>query len=224
MYEIDWGNIKLVIFDVDGTLYDQHKLRWRMFFALIRHFLLRPHKLKELFILKTFRKEREKKKDRQFDNLELAQYEWCHLKTGVDTGRIRAIISYWMQEYPLRYLPEFVYPGIHELFSGLKQLQIPVAILSDYPAEEKLKSMGLNADFVVSATHPEINSLKPDPKGLLFIAEQFNVNTQDCLYIGDRHDTDQEAARRAGMNCILADRKDIYQAGFYNQILTQLAG
>jgi len=27
---IDWSEIKLVVFDVDGTLYDQHALRMQM--------------------------------------------------------------------------------------------------------------------------------------------------------------------------------------------------
>ena len=224
MNNINWGNIKLLIFDVDGTLYDQQKLRRRMFLSLFLHYLPRPHKLEELRILKSFRKEREKNRGRQAGNLEHDQYEWCRIQTGADTTQIRTTVTYWMHEYPLRFLAAYVFPGIPELFNGSRQLQLPVAVLSDYPAEEKLRSMGLTADLVVSSTHPGINSLKPDPQGLLYIARHFKLKTQQCLYIGDRYDTDHEAARRADMNCVIADRGKIYHSDFYNQILNQLAG
>ena len=194
-----------------------------MFLDLAGHFLLRPGKWNELTILRTFRKEREKNRDSKVADLDQAQYEWCRLKTGVNTDKIQEIVAYWMHEYPLKYLPDLVFPGISELFSGLRKLRIPVAVFSDYPAEKKLQSMGLTADLVATAIQPEVNRLKPDPKGLLYIANHFMVAAQDCLYIGDRFETDMEAATRARMNCIIADRKQIYAAGLYTQILSQLA-
>ena len=93
MHNIDWGNIKLLIFDVDGTLYDQQGLRRRMFLSLFRHYLIRPHKLPELSILKACRTEREKNKDKHVNDLESAQYEWCSNKTGESTELIKAIVS-----------------------------------------------------------------------------------------------------------------------------------
>ncbi len=223
MQDIDWRNIRLLIFDVDGTLYDQQRLRRRMFLDLAGHFLPRPGKWNELSILRTFRKEREKNREIKVDDLDKAQYEWCRLKTDVNTEKIRATVSFWMHEYPLKYLPDLVFPGIPELFSGTRKLRIPVAVFSDYPAEKKLQSMGLAADLVITATQPEVNRLKPDPKGLLYIADHFQVAAQECLYIGDRKETDMEAATRARMNCIIADRKQIYAAALYTQILSQLA-
>ena len=222
MQDIDWGNIRLLIFDVDGTLYDQQRLRRRMALALVFHYIVRPRKLPELYILRTFRKERERNRDMKVDNLEEAQYEWCRIKTGASRDRIMALVSFWMHEFPLKYLPGCVFPGVQELFSGAGKLQVPVAVLSDYPSDQKLQSMGLKADLVVSATQPEVNSLKPDPKGLLYIADNFNLRTQDCLYIEDRPDLDLEAARSAGMNFLLADRKQIRETDFFTQILNRL--
>ena len=42
--------------------------------------------------------------------------------------------------------------------------------------------MGLQADLVVSSTDPEIDRLKPDPKGLLYICDHLGVSPADCLF------------------------------------------
>jgi phosphoglycolate phosphatase/putative hydrolase of the HAD superfamily len=222
MQDIDWKNTRLLIFDVDGTLYDQQRLRRRMAMALAAHYLPRPWKLSDLSVLSAFRKEREKNRDLAVDNLEQAQYEWCSLKTGVPADRVRKLVSSWMFDFPLRYLQECVFPGLQELFTGSVELGIPVAVLSDYPAEEKLRVMGLKADFVVSATQPEVNCLKPAPGGLTYIAGHYGLNPQQCIYIGDRLDTDGEAAERAGMNFLLAEREQIYKTDLFTQILNRL--
>lgn len=41
--------------------------------------------------------------------------------------------------------------------------------------------------------------LKPHPDGLLSACERLGVKPERCLMLGDRHDADGEAARRAGM-------------------------
>ncbi len=222
MQDIDWGNIRLLILDVDGTLYDQQKLRRRMFLDLLLHCLPRPARWTEIAILRSFRREVERNRETRVKDLDRAQYEWCSLKTGLPAEKIRSTVRYWMHERPLRYMGDCIFPGIKELFDG--KPGVFLAVFSDYPAEEKLQSMGLKADLVITATHPQVNRLKPDPGGLLFIAGHFRLPAEACLYIGDRTETDMEAARRARIKFILADRKNIYKSGFYHQILNRLAG
>ena len=39
---INWQNVKVVIFDVDGTLYEQSTLRKKMLLSLLTFYIKRP--------------------------------------------------------------------------------------------------------------------------------------------------------------------------------------
>jgi HAD superfamily hydrolase (TIGR01549 family) len=55
-------------------------------------------------------------------------------------------------------------------------------------------------DVVIASGEPSgPPRLKPAPDGYLLAAERLGVVPAGCLVIGDRDDTDGEAARRAGM-------------------------
>jgi hypothetical protein len=73
MININWGNLKVLILNVDGTLYNQSKLRKRMSIELFKYYLVTPLKMKELLILYFFRMEREKKVGYQGFDLESKQ-------------------------------------------------------------------------------------------------------------------------------------------------------
>jgi len=222
MNPIDWRNIKLVIFDVDGTMYDQKRLRRKMLFSLIAYYSLRPWKWSDIKILKTFREERERNKSKPTQNLQNDQYAWCQNKTGQEINRIKKVVNHWMMVYPLRMLHKLVYPGLHELFARLKKAGIPIAILSDYPANEKMVAMGLEADLVIAATDRYVNALKPDPSGLQHIAEYFKTNISDIVFIGDRDDTDGEAARQINMQYIIIDKDKIYNKNYFRNLAEQI--
>ena len=218
----DWKHIKLVIFDVDGTLYNQKKLRHKMFFSLAGHYLTKPSRWSDLNILKTFRQEREKHKDLETNDLQNEQYAWCREKTGKDLSRIRQVVDHWIVTYPLRLLNNLVYPGLHELFDALKKAGIRIAVLSDYPAEEKMSAMGLQADLVTDAADSRVNALKPNPAGLLYITGFFMMDIRDCIFIGDRDDTDGEAARRIGMKYLIIDKDKMYTHNYFQSLARQI--
>ncbi len=52
---VDWKKVCAVIFDIDGTLYDQRMLRLLMFLDLLKYYLVRPSELKDVIILRYFR-------------------------------------------------------------------------------------------------------------------------------------------------------------------------
>jgi FMN phosphatase YigB (HAD superfamily) len=222
MDPIDWKNIKLVVFDVDGTMYNHKKLRQKMFFSLVYYYLPRPMQWPDLKILKIFREEREKHKGLSAANLGNDQYEWCRTRTGKDIDRIRQVVDRWIMVYPLRLLKQLVYPGLHGLFAQLKKAGIPVAVLSDYPAEEKLQVMGFEADLVIDSADKRVNALKPDPAGLKFIAEYFNTDPRDIVLIGDRDDTDGEAARKINMPYIIIEKDKIHSGHYFQKLAEQI--
>ena len=117
------------------------------------------------------------------------------------------MVREWMFLRPLPYLTLCRYPGVLEIFSLLKIRGIPVAIFSDYPANEKIKALGIGKpDVIVCATDSEVDRLKPHPKGLIVAAKKLKVNINQCLYIGDRDDKDGQCARRAGMPYLILNR------------------
>ncbi len=73
---INWLIVKAVIFDVDGTRYNQNKLRIYMLLNLLRYYITSPWCLRELKILRDFRRERERNAFNVEKNIESAQYNW----------------------------------------------------------------------------------------------------------------------------------------------------
>lgn len=203
---------KAVIFDVDGTLYDQRKLRLCMVREMITCILRKPGHIAELSILRHFRRMREKHAAEPTSDLYSRQYIWAAQAAGVSPEKVREVVQEWMFERPLAYLRSCGYPGAQALFLQCQRQGIPLAVFSDYPARDKLRALGLMAKVVLSATCAEVNRLKPDPAGLLVAAEKLGVPAAECLFIGDQEAKDGECARRAGMpSLILASRHKNHQ-------------
>jgi phosphoglycolate phosphatase/putative hydrolase of the HAD superfamily len=193
-----------------------------MLFALMKYYLGRPWRLKEIIILHHFRAERERRPNSQYSNLENAQYIWCAEKCNYSIEAIKKVVEHWIFQFPIKYLKSCVYPGTKAFFNALRKHNIRIAIYSDYKAHNKLKAMDLEADLVVSSTDPEIDRLKPDPQGLLYISQQLNVPPEECLFIGDRQELDGECAIRANMPYLIVEKKPYSQFNFYHKLHTEL--
>ena len=222
MKDIPWDTIELVIFDVDGTLYDQSKLRKKMLLALIGHYIIRPWKYYDLLILYHFRKEREKHAGYKSDNLEDAQYEWCLNKVNSSVGEVKRVIADWIFTFPNPYLSSCKYPGVAAFFEELEKKKIATAVYSDYDAAQKLQHLNLQVDLVASSTEAKINALKPLPDGLNFILSELKIqDKQKCLFIGDRFELDGACADAAGIPFLLVNKqKD--GASFYEALSASL--
>ncbi|WP_316749103.1 HAD family hydrolase [Pedobacter gandavensis] len=219
MNKLDWINLKAIILDVDGTLYHQSKLRKKMLFQLLKYYLFQPLRIKDLFILYHFRKEREQLAGQEYENLEEALYQVCADKLNLPVKRIKSVISKWIFEEPNKYLTDYIYPGLIPFLALMRKEGIKIAVYSDYPASEKLKAMQLHADLIVASTDPWVNSLKPKPKGLFYILNTLSYSTSQCVFIGDRDELDGQCARKAGVPFLLISRKRKQADQFYNQLI-----
>jgi putative hydrolase of the HAD superfamily len=217
MIDINWKTLKVLILDVDGTLYDQSKLRKRMLIELLKYYIVRPLKLKELLILYHFRALREKMAGFEGTDLESEQYLWCAAKLEVPVEKVKSVVKKWIFEFPNPFLMECSYPGIKSLIQLLNQHRLGTAIYSDYSAVEKLKALdNLCVDLVVSSTDKQISCLKPSPKGLIFIMEKMNIISSECLYIGDREEIDGFCAAAARIPFINISKHN--PVTFYHQL------
>lgn len=198
---VDWHKIQAVIFDVDGTLYNQKLLRLLMLRDLLAYCLMRPDQWKDLLILHRFRLLREEMTNSYHNNENLLkiQFRLTAGKTCVPIKRVEECIEKWIMVYPLKYLRSLRYPDVLDFYNDLRESSIKLAAFSDYPAVEKLRALGMSEMIVVCTTDPEVNSMKPDTKGLLLLVEKLNVPIDACLLIGDREERDGECARRISM-------------------------
>lgn len=205
---IDWNEIDLVVFDVDGTLYDQRRMRLAMLGQLLAD-ALRTRRLATLRLLRTFRRVREALGDECAADFMHEQYARTALRHGLAPEEVERIATEWLERRPLPRLAACRYPHVDTLFAALLRAGKQVAVFSDYPACAKLEALGLLAAQVVCATDPHIGRLKPDPAGLLAIMQACGASAQRTLMIGDRADRDGEAARRAGAGALIRSARAI---------------
>lgn len=201
-----WDRIDLVVFDVDGTLYDAARLRRAMWGHLLTA-AWRERSLRTLQVLGTFRRVREALAQEDCADFLTAQYTRTADRTGCDETQVRALVHEWMQQRPLPLLRACRWPQVQAVFAGLRAAGKPVWALSDYPAADKLDALGLQVEGAVSATDADVARLKPDPRGLRAILARTGVPAARALMIGDRMDRDAAAARRAGVPAWILSRR-----------------
>ncbi len=202
--------MKAVIFDVDGTLYDQSKLRLRILFDMVAASIWHPSYLYDFKIIWDFRRAREQNSFSGEYGIEEKQYAWGAERSGVSVKQVREVVQKWMFEKPLPYLPLCRYEGVQQLFQYLSEKNIRIGIFSDYPASQKISALGLWADVIVCSLDQDVDRLKPDPKGLFIAAEKLGVSVGNCMFIGDRDEKDGACARKAGMPFLLLNRKPVF--------------
>jgi putative hydrolase of the HAD superfamily len=205
---LDWDNVHLVVFDVDGTLYRQRPLRIKMARDILLYTLLKRD-LNVVAVLARYRRIRERLGDEEAIDFERALIAQTAAATANSPDQVRAIVSEWVERRPLKYLAACRYPGLPQLFAGLRRSGKSIGILSDYPAEAKLEALGLTANYVAFAGDEGIGVLKPHPRGLESLIATAVVKPQQTLLIGDRADRDGIVARRVGAQALIRSSKPI---------------
>lgn len=195
---IDWSRFDLIVFDMDGTLYEQRPLRRRMA-AMLAGEVLRSRSIAVPRMLGTYRRRREALAEAMAPGFAIEQYAL----PGCDAGTVRSVVREWMEERPLAYLRSCRTKGAGRLFSRLA-VSHTLAVYSDYRVEAKMAALGLAAPLTVSAE--DVGCLKPDPAGLHWLIAAAGTTAARTLMIGDRDDRDGEAARRAGVRALIRGR------------------
>ena len=194
----DWSQIRLAVFDVDGTLYDQRRLRLLMARDLL-FLLLSCGNTRFIRILRTYRRLREQLAEEETAKFEQVLLEKTAAACGCSPAEVQQTVFNWMEQRPLPYLARCRFPGVDAVFAGLRRSGIAIGIYSDYPAQAKLDAMELYADYVVCAPDKEVGVLKPHPRGLEVLLNKAGMAPENAVLIGDRTERDGEAARRAGV-------------------------
>jgi len=200
--------LKALIFDVDGTLYEQGPVRRAMLYRILRTNLTRPAQgLVTLQTLYNYRKAHEQMRNvlPDSDDIATAQLLLASRAAALSPEIVASCVARWMEQEPLSLLATSIRKGTVELLQAARGAGLKLAVCSDYPADQKLSAMGI-ADFfdvVVTAQDPEVQRLKPDPRGLEVTLQRLAVRKHEAVYIGDRTDVDGEAASRAGIQYLI---------------------
>src|ERR1700739_323022 len=99
----DWDAIRLVAFDVDGTLYRQRLLRRRITYDIAIHSILNRD-LSVIRVLATYRKIRERMADERVVDFDRALIAETAQATATTTDSVRAIVAKWIEQRHLCYL------------------------------------------------------------------------------------------------------------------------
>ena len=222
---IAWHTKKLVIFDVDGTLYSERLMRFLMIRELCRELLTRPSRWTVLQQVRIFRHVHEELAGSESPGLFERQVEMTSHRLGIETSTVHQTVHEWMFRRPLRHLDRCCFADLRPFITALANSGTVVAFLSDYPCREKIQALGLDARNAFWTDHPAIGASKPSPNTLRRVASQMGVDTAASLLIGDRDDRDGEAARRAGMEYLIKSRRnptDEHTFLSYDDLLRQL--
>lgn len=186
---------KAVVFDLDGTLYNQTKLRLNMAMRLGIYYVCHFWKAKELFVLKYFREVRDKWEDN-----DAKLYEYIADKKNVSPEYVKRVVMKWIYDNPLDLLIKCRNEELYSYISSLKNAGIPVIIFSDYPIEDKIKALQIEPDGMYCPGDERNIELKPSPMGLNLILNDLALAPSGILMVGDRDIKDGESARRAGID------------------------
>lgn len=194
--------------DLDGTLYVPTPVKLAMAVDLA------TFGWRDMALIRRFRREHERirdettarKNDSAFDEPPSAFERQIH-RTAVASGRrtdaVRQVVTRWMIDRPSRWLRVFRRRSLIRQIARFRAAGGRTAIVSDYPAAAKLRSLGCESLFDAIVANGEPDGplrLKPQPEGIQIALERLGVLAEESLMIGDRCDTDGLAASAAGVS------------------------
>ena len=192
---IDSYKVKAFIVDLDGTLYFQLPVRLCMLCSIVFFCLIHPFKIKQIHIVRSYRKLYSKGLDHS---------ERCRVLSNnydLDISQVEDIIKKWMIDKPLKAVKLFRNKNLIKQLTDKKNQGYKVIVYSDYPVAEKLKALDFTPDAAYSSE--DVGCLKPSPDGLLRILKENELTAPDCLFIGDKYEKDGKCAENTGMEYII---------------------
>jgi len=188
MNQISWERVRVVSWDIDGTLYDLHQ-----FMAALKGDLLkRVLRLQWYSVLV------------DLSRLVRFKIHMDKVRKGAPEYRVgtlegRDTIGLTMAKLYAELLPDLgLLQGVRELLDWIESTGRMQIVFSDYRQSTKLQALEVSAYFAYVFAGEDIGYLKPSPLAFHEIIEQLRIEPDQMLHIGDRTDTDGAAAPEVG--------------------------
>jgi phosphoglycolate phosphatase len=180
------GSLRLLVFDLDGTLIDSGADLCASVNAMLRNFG-RPELPQD--VISTFIGDG------------AARLVSRSLGEPGDPAFLDSALTYFLDYYREHKLDQtYVYPGVFPALDGLR-LERSMAVLTNKPIGPSLaicEALGLSPYFFRIYGGNSFPTKKPDPEGLLALMKEVGVTAQETLMVGDS-DVDILTARNAGV-------------------------
>ena len=195
----NFGEIKAVAYDIDGTLYETWKLNIRLPLHFLTHlyFFSKYNKarkdLRKMGITSDFKKEQIKY---MADALSCSE-EQAHSK--LEKIVYSGLKSHFVKIKPCKNALESV--------KAFKNAGLKIALLSDFPPEQKGELWGIKPYCDVILGSEDCGALKPSSIPFEKMAEALGVNPEEILYVGNSYKYDVLGSKNAGMKAAWFTKK-----------------
>lgn len=191
---------KIAIFDMDGTLYNMHKLWLAQAWGMILYYIVHPTRIKELYGMYYYYRLAE---DSRYSNMTEAQrYKSASKKSGCGQRCLRRAVTRWMYDQAGRLAGKFAYQNVLTYMSLLKSHGYKIVIYSDFNADNKIKALSLKPDYVFYPSNKTFTYMKPSSEAMQYIMKETQADPTRSIYVGDRPDKDEASAKLAGIRYV----------------------
>lgn len=185
------GEVKAIAFDIDGTLYRESNF----FIRIIPHFILHWY-----FFLQYGLARKDLRKMPPSDDFFKLQAEVMakrlHCTPEKAQNKLDKIVYEGLKKYYKNVKP---CENVTDLIEKLNNAGFKIAILSDFPPEQKGEIWGIKQKCDVVLGTEETGALKPSDIPFRVLAERLNVPLEEVFYIGNNHKYDIEGPKKLGM-------------------------
>ncbi|MDR2608593.1 MAG: HAD family hydrolase [Treponema sp.] len=198
-----------IAFDLDGTLYPNYRLNIRIIPFLLRHWPLvtafgrargRIRREQEEALKQKAAGNRVPKSASFYEH----QAELAAAMLNRPPAEIKAAIEDKIYRGWAEYFRKIrLFPHVRECLEAFRSSGLPLALLSDFPPDIKLRNLGIMDFFSLTLCSEELGALKPDPLPFTELARRLNLPPEQILYVGNSLSYDAEGALRAGMQAAL---------------------
>lgn len=193
--------IRVVAFDIDGTLYPNAAMYLRSI----------PFALTHLRLVIAYSKIRKHvRKRRPVMDLQSLERRLLARELRIEEAEAARLIDVAIHEQWAAVINGVrPYPHVREAIERLKAGGIQIAVSSDFPVERKLKHLGLDDLFGCSLWSEESGYLKPHPEPFHALAECVGEEPANILYVGNSYEYDIVGAKNIGMRAAHLRRRPV---------------
>ncbi|MCR5045972.1 MAG: HAD family hydrolase [Treponema sp.] len=183
--------IKAIAFDIDGTLYPAYRLNVR----ILGHFLANALSFLHFGLIR-----RQIRKTAPLPNLFEYQARLLGKRMNISSDKAMKLLDDMAYTGLAKYFKNIkTFKDVPETFVKLKEAGYRLALLSDFPPEQKGELWGLKPYCDVILSTEKIGALKPSKYPFGILAMELGLKPQEILYVGNSAKYDIMGAKNAGM-------------------------